>query len=80
MIVHYIKVAGFLQMSWTYTYDGQVKAGFFLFFFPVGSQWMFIVCYATAVEDKWQTNETFHSFRENEILITYHKKQRAWHK
>lgn len=41
---------------------------------------MFIVRYATAVEDKWQTNETFHSFRENEILITYHKKQRAWHK
>lgn len=78
MIVHYIKVAGFLQMSWTHTYDGRVGAVFF-FFLPC-SQWMFIVSYATAVEDKWQTNETSHSFRENEILITYHKKQRTWHK
>lgn len=78
MIVHYIRVAGFLHMSWTHIRDGQVRAVFS--FFSVSSQWMFIVCYATAVEDKWQTNETFQSFRENEILITYHKKQRAWHK
>lgn len=28
MIVHYIKVAGFLQMSWKHTYDGEVEAGF----------------------------------------------------
>lgn len=33
MIVHYIKVAGFLQMSWTHTYDGKVEAEFWYGFF-----------------------------------------------
>jgi len=39
MIVHYIRVAGFLQMSWSHIYDGWVR-DIFIFFQQVLSEYL----------------------------------------